>query len=160
MTTDTVRIREADLEDIDTVVEFNMALASETENKTLDRRTLTVGVRQALTDKRRSQYYVAEIGSAIVGQTMFTTEWSDWRNGTFWWIQSVYIDPAHRGRGIFRMLYEHIRSEAKRYPDIRGIRLYVHKDNQRAIETYRRMGMTLTDYMVCEEDWSAATGHP
>lgn len=154
MKSNDVRIREATPEDLDQIVRFNSALAAETEDTTLNQEHLVVGVREALADTNRCQYYLAEIDGTIVGQTMFTTEWSDWRNGYFWWIQSVYIDTAYRRRGIFRLLYEHIRNKAKLRSEVCGIRLYVHKENLRAIETYRRMGMILTHYLVCEETWS------
>ena len=153
MTADSIRIRPATPKDLDTIVEFNLSLASETEGKALDRHVLRAGVEAALADASRARYFLAEVDGQVVGQTMFTTEWSDWRNGTFWWIQSVYIAAAHRGQGVFRALYGHIRDLARREPDVCGIRLYVDKQNHRAIETYRRLGMELTDYLICEESW-------
>ncbi len=153
MTADAIRIRPATPKDLDTIVEFNLSLASETEGKALDRPVLRAGVEAALADASRAQYFLAEVDGEVVGQTMFTTEWSDWRNGTFWWIQSVYIAADHRGQGVFRALYGHIRELAKREPDVCGIRLYVDNDNHRAIKTYRRLGMELTDYLICEEFW-------
>lgn len=154
MTTTAISIRPATMDDLARVVEFNRAMALETEQKTLADEVLTSGVRQALADPARSTYFVAEIDGAVVGQTMFTTEWSDWRNGFFWWIQSVYVEPAHRRRGVFRALYEHVRTLARQQPAVCGIRLYVHGHNTRAIETYQRLGMTVTEYRLCEEDWS------
>ena len=153
MTADSIRIRPATPKDLDTIVEFNLSLASETEGKALDRHVLRAGVEAALADANRARYFLAEVDGEVVGQTMFTTEWSDWRNGHFWWIQSVYIDAAHRGRGVFRALYAHIRELAKHEPNVCGIRLYVDNDNHRAIKTYRRLGMELTDYLICEEAW-------
>lgn len=153
MTGNQIRIRQAVSKDLERIVEFNLGLASETEGKDLDRDTLVAGVRAALGDVNRARYYMAEVDGQVVGQTMFTTEWSDWRNGYFWWIQSVYVDAAHRGLGVFRALYSHIRELAKREPDVCGIRLYVDNDNQRAIKTYKNLGMKLTDYLICEEAW-------
>ncbi len=153
MTDSPITVRPATVSDHETIVAFNLAMAWETEQKTLDRDTLLNGVQRALRDPNRSLYFVALINGEIIGQTMFTTEWSDWRNGDFWWIQSVYVDPAFRGRGVFRALYEHIRALAKNRSDVCGIRLYVIKQNHRAIETYQRLGMTLTDYLLCQEAW-------
>ena len=154
MTRSEIRIRPATPQDLDRVVEFNLGLASETEGKALDRETLRAGVEAALSDASRARYFLAEVDGQVVGQTMFTTEWSDWRNGYFWWIQSVYIDATHRGRGVFRALYAYIRELAKAEPDVCGIRLYVDNDNHRAIKTYKNLGMELTDYLICEEAWS------
>ena len=159
MTANPIRIRPATPQDLDKVVEFNLSLASETEGKALDRETLCTGVEVALSDSSRARYFLAEVDGQVVGQTMFTTEWSDWRNGYFWWIQSVYIDASHRGRGVFRALYGHIRELARHHEDVCGIRLYVDKQNHRAIKTYQRLGMKLTDYLICDESWPTATGN-
>lgn len=139
--------------DLDTLVAFNQAMAFETEQKRLDAATVAAGVRRALEDPNRALYFVAEVDDKVVGQTMVTLEWSDWRNGSFWWIQSVYVDPNFRRCGVFRALYEHIRTLAKERRDACGLRLYVHRDNERAIDTYRNLGLTFTDYLLCEEDW-------
>ncbi len=156
MTKATIRIRRATPADVDTVIAFNRAMAEETEDKKLDPKTLSAGVRQALTDENRCVYFVAEIDGEITGQAMITTEWSDWRNGYFWWFQSVYVAPGFRCRGIFRALYEHIRDLARARPDVCGLRLYVHRDNRHAMDTYRKLGMTLTEYLLCEEGWPFA----
>jgi len=147
-----VHVRPAAAGDLDTVIAFNRAMAAETEQKTLDRATLAEGVRQALADPNRSLYFVAEVDGAVVGQTMVTVEWSDWRNGFFWWIQSVYVDPAFRGRGVFRSLHTYIRNEAGRRSDVCGLRLYVHRDNQRAMRAYQNLGMQETPYRLYQED--------
>jgi GNAT superfamily N-acetyltransferase len=146
-------IRPATPDDADQVIAFNTALAAETEGKTLDASTLAVGVREALADPARSLYFLAEVDGAVVGQTMVTFEWSDWRNAFFWWIQSVY--SRFRRRGVFRALHDHVRREAKGRPDVCGLRLYVHHDNHRAMKTYERLGMPQSEYLLCEEDWSA-----
>jgi len=158
MTAPVIQIRCAALDDLDTVVRFNEAMAWETESKRLDHATITEGVRNALTDPSRCVYFVAEIEGRVVGQTMITFEWSDWRNGCFWWIQSVYVDAAHRRQGVFRALYDHIRTEAKSRPDVCGLRLYVYHSNDRAIATYQTLGMSVADYKLCVEDWSAEPG--
>lgn len=132
---------------------FNKAMAEETEGKTLDLATAQAGVRYALEDPHRALYFIAEVDSAVVGQTMITPEWSDWRNSFFWWIQSVYVDAKYRRYGVFRALYEHIAKLAKDRDDVCGLRLYVHCDNRNAIETYRRLGMSQTEYVLFEEEW-------
>jgi GNAT superfamily N-acetyltransferase len=156
MSVNPITIRRATLDDSAHIVSFNTALAAESEGKTLDDRTVTDGVREALADPARSFYFIAEIDGAVVGQTMVTFEWSDWRNGFFWWIQSVYVDSRFRRRGVFRALHEHVRREARSRPDVCGLRLYVHHDNHRAMKTYAQLGMPKSDYLMCEEDWSAA----
>ena len=150
-----IQVRRANLADLETIVAFNRAMAAETEDRDLDLQTVRAGVRQGLEDPIRSQYYVAEIESAIVGQTMVTLEWSDWRNGFFWWIQSVYVEPGFRGQGVFKGLHEHIRTAARQQGNVCGLRLYVHNENERAIEIYHKLGMAVTDYYLCEEDWSS-----
>ncbi len=147
-------VRRAAIEDLDRIVAFNAAIAVETEGKKLDPRTLRDGVRAALSDPHRSLYFLAEVEGVVAGQTMVTFEWSDWRNNHFWWIQSVYVDPRFRRRGVFRALHEYIRGAARSRPDVCGLRLYVHKENHRAMNTYRELGMPLSDYLMCEEDWS------
>jgi len=156
MSANPIVIHSATVADLDRIAEFNAALARETEHKTLDARTVTDGVREALADPGRSLYFLAEMEGEVVGQTMVTFEWSDWRNGFFWWIQSVYVDSRFRRRGVFRALHEHVRREARGRPDVCGLRLYVHHDNHHAMKTYAQLGMSQTDYLLCEEDWSAA----
>ncbi len=148
-------IRRASAHDLNVIVSFNAALAEESEAKRLDLDVLSQGVRAALADPSKCLYFVAELDGQLVGQTMITFEWSDWRKGHFWWIQSVYVKPDFRRRGVFRALHNHIRDLARNRPDVCGLRLYVHRDNARAISTYEDLGMPLTDYFVCEEDWAA-----
>ena len=156
MSGEPIAVRPATMADFDTIVAYNQEMAQETESKALDSATLAGGVREALSDPGRCLYFLAEIGGRAVGQTMLTFEWSDWRNGFFWWIQSVYVDPAFRRRRVFRSLYNYIRDLAKSRSDVCGLRLYVHRDNSHAIDTYRSLGMALSDYLLCEEDWSGA----
>ena len=147
-------IRPATPADQETIVAFNAALAEETEAKSLDRALLEPGVRAALADPAMCLYFVAEAQGRVIGQIMITTEWSDWRNGWFWWIQSVYVDAAWRRRGVFRALYHHVRTQAVARPDVCGLRLYMHHENTRARSTYESLGMHVTDYLVCEDAWS------
>jgi len=146
-------IRPATLADAEIVARFNERLAGESEGKTLDPDTVLAGVRAGLTDPNRSTYYLAEVDGVVAGQLMITTEWSDWRNGYFWWIQSVYVDLPFRRRGVFRSLHNHVRDLARARPDVCGLRLYVHISNTRALDTYRKLGMDVTEYQLCEEEW-------
>ena len=143
-------IREAELSDLDAIVEFNLRLATESENKVLDRELVTKGVAALLRDSAKGRYFVAEAEGDIVGQIMHTREWSDWRNGDIWWLQSVYVAAPFRRRGVFRRLFLHLWEEADRSPDVVGIRLYVEADNQAAQNTYRDLGMNRPGYFVME----------
>ena len=142
-------IRDATPEDVDTIVAFNAAMAEETEARTLDSERLRHGVRAILGDASRGQYWIAAAGGETVGQVMATREWSDWRNGWFWWLQSVYVAPPHRRRGVFRALYARVRDEA-RNAGACGLRLYVDRRNERAQRTYESLGMNMTEYRVME----------
>lgn len=149
-----IAIRPATSDDVDAVVSFNIAMAAETEGKTLDARVARRGAATGIADASRSQYFIAEIAGERAGQTMVTTEWSDWRNGFFWWIQSVYVDPRFRRRGVFRSLYQHVQTAAKQRTDVCGLRLYAHHNNAPAIETYQALGMEKTEYVLLEKEWS------
>lgn len=154
MTRPNILIRSATIDDAGAITAFNQAMALETEGKDLAGATVEAGVRHALADREASRYYIAEVDGTVAGQTMITVEWSDWRNALFWWIQSVYVDPRFRRQGVFRALHAYVRGEAKKLPNVCGLRLYVHNENQRAMATYLQLGMTKTDYLLCEEDWS------
>ncbi len=132
------------------LADFNTRMAWETEQLTLDPSTITAGVHAALTDPTKAQYFVAEVAGQVVGQLMITYEWSDWRNGNIWWVQSVYVDPDFRRRGIFRALYEHARQQS-RFAGAVGMRLYVERHNNSAQATYQRLGMRDAGYGVMEE---------
>ena len=147
-----ISIRAANGGDADVIIGFNRAMAVETEQVRLDESASDKGVRIALSDPKGCRYFLAEVNREIAGQTMLTTEWSDWRNGWFWWIQSVYVLPAFRQIGVFRALYNHVRDLARREPDVRGLRLYVDRDNERAMRTYEKLGMTRTRYLLFEEE--------
>ncbi len=146
-----ITLRAARREDADTIAGFNVAMALETEDKALDTDITTRGVNALLSDPSKGCYWVAEVDGRIVGQLMITYEWSDWRNGVVWWIQSVYIPPDFRRQGVFRQLYEHVRKQVEDDPDACGIRLYVEKDNRRAQATYEALGMSGNKYLVMEE---------
>lgn len=147
----TVTVRRATPADAPTVVEFNRLLALESEGKTLNLALLKPGVDAALSDPIKARYFVAEGNGEILGQLMLTYEWSDWRNGWIWWIQSVYVRSEARRRGIFRMLYQHVADAARADPQVVGLRLYVEKDNVAAQQTYQRMGMKPAGYFVLEQ---------
>lgn len=153
--TSPIAIREATGADLPIIVAFNRAMALETEGRALDEQIVKRGVEQALTDRNRCRYFVAETGGAVVGQTMVTFEWSDWRCAWFWWLQSVYVRPEHRGCGVFKALYDHIREQCRAERDTCGLRLYVEQDNRRAIETYLRLGMSRSAYEMLEVEWPA-----
>jgi RimJ/RimL family protein N-acetyltransferase len=148
-----VTVRAARLSDLSELVRFSAAMAEETEGRTLDLDRLRQGISAVLTSKDRGYYLVAETMSRVVGQLLITYEWSDWRNGVFWWIQSVYVEPAMREGGVYRTMHDSVLQEAQRRPDVCGIRLYVEKDNVAAQTAYRRLGMRMTDYHVFEQDF-------
>jgi GNAT superfamily N-acetyltransferase len=154
-----IRIRPATAADLDTIVRYNQAIAQESEEKQLDDGILRAGVTALLADPAKGRYFIAEAGGAIVGQTMITFEWSDWRNGLFWWIQSVYVEQTARRQGVFSALFDHLSDMARRDPTVCGIRLYVERENSRAQQTYARCGLETTGYQVMEVDYSGAVRH-
>jgi len=150
-----VMVRRAEPADAGVIAEFNLRMAEETENRQLDPAVLGRGVASALRDPALGFYLVAESGGTVVGSLMVTTEWSDWRSGTFWWIQSVYVMPGHRRRGVFRALHEEVRQRAGRSATpVCGIRLYVARNNVTAQKTYAGLGMAETAYKIFEEELS------
>ena len=143
-------IRPAETGDLETIVEFNFQLAHETESRQLYRSTLTDGVRQLMLKPERGRYYVAVHDGAVVGQVMHTHEWSDWRNGDIWWLQSVYVHPDFRRRGAFRQMFEHVTQIARDSEDVVAIRLYMERDNNGAQATYTDLGFKDPGYKVFE----------
>ncbi|MBI2684874.1 MAG: GNAT family N-acetyltransferase [Acidobacteria bacterium] len=127
-------------------------MALETENIVLDRERLRAGVEAVFADAARGFYLIAEADGERAGQMMITYEWSDWRNGVFWWIQSVYTVPEHRGLGVFKALYSAVQERARNAGGVCGLRLYVEAHNERAQATYRRCGMSETVYRMFEVD--------
>ena len=146
-----ITVRQGTTADASQVCEFNRLLALESEGKTLDMNVLQKGVAAILADPHKGLYFLAEGESQMLGQISVTFEWSDWRNGWFWWIQSVYVRPEARRRGMFRALYEYVQQAARAEPQVIGLRLYVERDNQPAQRTYQRLGMHATGYLVLEE---------
>ena len=143
-------IRPARPDDAPTLVEFNRRMAEETEGIELDPSVLLRGVTRALADPAKGRYLVAEAAGRVVGQLMWTTEWSDWRDGWFWWIQSVYVAADARRAGVFAALYARIAADAAGAGDVIGLRLYVEENNARAQATYGRQGMSRTHYLIYE----------
>jgi ribosomal protein S18 acetylase RimI-like enzyme len=147
-----MEIRIAREEDIPALVEFNQAMALETEHKTLDGDVLTAGVSAVFGDQSKGFYVVIEDSGIVAAGLMVTTEWSDWRNGWFWWIQSVYVRPKHRGRGLYGEMYEFVKSKAREAGNVCGFRLYVEKENGKAQRVYEKLGMDRTYYLMYEEE--------
>ncbi|MBT3269503.1 GNAT family N-acetyltransferase [Candidatus Poribacteria bacterium] len=141
------RVRRANPADTDVLAEYNIRMARETEGLELTPGTVRAGVSAALADEGKGRYFVAEVDDVLVGQLLVTTEWSDWRNGPMWWIQSVYVAPDYRNGGVFRALYEHT-VEAARVEGVPAIRLYVEEGNDAAQGVYQRLGMKPAGYVV------------
>jgi ribosomal protein S18 acetylase RimI-like enzyme len=146
-----IPVRIARLADAEALVAFNRAMAWETERKELELETVTAGVDGLLRHPHRGFYVVAEAGGELAGSLMITFEWSDWRNATFWWIQSVYIRPEFRRKGIYRRLYDTVKQRARAEGGVCGFRLYVEKDNLGAQKVYKTLGMAESYYLMFEE---------
>jgi ribosomal protein S18 acetylase RimI-like enzyme len=151
---DLLKIREASQADVPVIAEFNIHMARETEHRELPPGRVTRGVEGLLSERSRGQYYLAEAHGRVVGQLLITYEWSDWRNGNFWWIQSVYVVPDFRGKGVFKALYRHVEALAVAASDVCGLRLYVEADNENAQKTYAKLGMSKTSYELYEVDFT------
>ena len=147
-----LNIREAGADDGETITRFNAAMALESEGISLNRTTLRAGVEAALADSSKAFYLLAESAGDPVGQLMVTTEWSDWRNGWIWWIQSVYVKPEARRQGVYRGLYQRLNDMANTRDDIRGMRLYVMRENWTAKRTYESLGMSHSEYDLYETE--------
>ena len=146
-------IRPATHEDIEVLTGFQEAMAAETEDKGLDPARLRRGIEYLLEHPAEGRYLIAERDGDAVGSLMVTFEWSDWRSGRFWWIQSVYVTPEHRRRGVYSALHRAIEAEARRDPEACGLRLYVERDNVGAQATYLKLGMRETDYRLFEAEF-------
>ena len=155
-------IRQARADDLEVLVRFSAAMALETEGRSLDPERLRLGTQAVFDSPDRGFYLVAEApgppSGRIVGQLMITYEWSDWRNGVFWWIQSVYVDPSWRRRGVYRRMHHYVIEEARAHKDVCGVRLYVEGENRDAQAAYQRIGMTQTSYRVFEQDFVLPRG--
>lgn len=143
--------RRGEPRDADAIAAFNAAMARETEGKELIPEVIGAGVRRLLGMPSLGFYLVAEHQGEVIGCLMITNEWSDWRNGLFWWIQSVYVKPQFRRQGVYRRMYEHVRALAQSDASVCGFRLYVEKENEAAHATYASVGMKETDYLIYEE---------
>ncbi len=146
-----MKIRRATRRDAAALIAFNSAMAHETEGKALMPQVIGAGVRHLLRHPGAGFYLVAESGGKVIAGLMVTTEWSDWRNGEFWWIQSVYVRAEHRRQGVYRRLYRFVRALAAKKRGVCGFRLYVERSNRRAQATYRASGMQRTHYLLYEQ---------
>jgi len=153
----TTTIRSATRADIEHLVEWNAAMALETEHKTLDRGVLARGVAAVFDDPRRGSYLVAERDGRAAGSLLLTFEWSDWRCGDWWWIQSVYVTPDARRSGVFRALYAEVERRARATAGVVGLRLYVEAENLGAQKTYEMLGMSTSSYRFFERGFNAIT---
>lgn len=145
-------IRKAQLDDIPALTKFNQLMAKETENKQLETDILHRGVSGLVNNSNRGFYLVAEVDEQVVGSLMVTKEWSDWRNADFWWIQSVYILPQFRRKGLYSGLYQHVKQLGEQSSNVCGYRLYVENDNLVAQRTYESLGMHQSHYLMYESD--------
>lgn len=154
-----LRIRQAEASDAPWLTHCAQVMAQETEGKQLDPDTVRAGIEGGFADARRARYFVAmrdqELGGretigVRAGTLMLTTEWSDWRNGDWWWIQSVYVPPEFRRQGVFAGLYRHVETLARTTPGVIGLRLYAERDNTVAQRTYESLGMSDAGYLMYE----------
>jgi GNAT superfamily N-acetyltransferase len=146
-----IAIRPACLADVPLLAQWAKAMALETEQKILADEDIHPGVRRAIEQEGLARYFIAELNGRPTGCLMLTHEWSDWRNGLWWWIQSVYVDPECRRQGVYRALYGHVQALAENDADVQGIRLYVEKENLSAQQTYLSLGMHDSHYRVFEQ---------
>ncbi|MEQ8242363.1 GNAT family N-acetyltransferase [Fulvivirga sp.] len=144
------QFRKAKFKELETIVDFQILMASETEDMKLDKETLISGVEAVFEDPGKGTYYVATEEEVVIACLLITPEWSEWRNGTVWWIQSVYVVKEHRGKGIFKALYNYIKAMVEGDETLKGIRLYVEKENTKAQAVYEKLGMTAEHYKLYE----------
>lgn len=142
--------RNAVVTDSETIVNFQLAMAQETEDLALDRDTCTQGVAEVFKNPHRGNYFVAQCGAQVIASLLIVPEWSDWRNGEVWWIHSVYVLPSYRKEKVFTQFYEYIKSKVQESPQVRGLRLYVDKRNEVAQKVYQRIGMSNQHYELYE----------
>ncbi len=153
-------VRLGTVADLETIISFSMAMAWETERRLLDHHRLRQGILAVLNNPEHGFFLVAECANGIpghiIGQLMITYEWSDWRNGVFWWVQSVYVDPSWRRQGVYRLLHQSIIQQAQNSEKVCGVRLYVEHRNRAAQSVYRQVGMSPSGYVVFEQDFVLA----
>ncbi len=145
-----IKVEEALRKHAGGLVEFQMAMAMETENLRLDRNLVEKGVKAVFDDVAKGKYFVALDDNKLIASLMITNEWSDWRNGNVYWIQSVYVLPEYRGKSVFKQMYLHIKDIVENVPGLSGIRLYVDKNNNRAQKVYNKIGMDGSHYQLFE----------
>jgi len=145
-----MNVRKATISDHQSIVSFQLAMANETEGIELDKATVEKGVEAVLLDSSKGNYYVAEINGQVVSSLLTTFEWSDWRNGTILWIQSVYVLPGFRRKGVYRNMYSYIKEMVLKNDKLNGIRLYADKSNYPAQRTYENLGMNQDHYSTFE----------
>ncbi len=155
----TVTVRRATHEDLAIIVEFNLAMAAESEDKGLVPEVLTAGVEHLFDESADGFYLMAEVDGASAGSLMVTYEWSDWRDGRFWWIQSVYVLPEFRRKAVYSKMHAWVRKAASTDDNVCGIRLYVEKQNIGAQATYQSLGMVATHYDMYEEEFDRDKGN-
>ena len=148
-----MKITQPGIEDINSLVDFNIKMAKETENKILNKKIVTKGVSEVLTDITLGYYVIAKNKNTILGSLMITYEWSDWRNGMFWWIQSVYVEKEYRQQGVYKKMYSYIKDKALKDNSCTGIRLYVEQENKIAQSVYTKLEMKETHYKLFEIDF-------
>lgn len=150
MSQEQIVVREGREQDFRIITDFVVSMAADSEGVELDPEIVEAAVRTALSDRSKGVYYVAEAPEGLIGQALVTTEWSDWRCCEYWWLQSVYVVPTWRRRGVFGRIYRHILDRA-REASAAAVRLYVNRENERALLAYRRLGMDESDYIVLEQ---------
>lgn len=148
-----IKIRSATLADARTIADFNYSMAVETEHRCLNPKRLLRGVKSLLGDRSKGFYILAEVGGIVVGQLMITYEWSDWRCGNFWWVQSVYVTKEFRRAGVFKTLFRWIEKQARKDSSVCGLRLYAERSNKHARQAYERLGMKKTGYNLFEKEF-------
>ncbi len=148
-----MKITQPNINDVSNLVDFNIKMAKETENKALNKQTVTKGVSQVLNNSKLGYYVIAKHKNNIMGSLMITYEWSDWRNGMFWWIQSVYVKKEYRKQGVYKKMYSYIKDKALKDNSCTGIRLYVEQENKIAQSVYKKLGMNETHYKLFEIDF-------
>ena len=145
-----MKVREANFNDIYIIVDFQIAMAKETEGVELNRSTVESGVEAVLNDSSKGKYYITETEDLVIGSLLTTYEWSDWRNGTVLWIQSVFVLPEYRRKGVYRNMYSHLKNKVNKDGKLKGIRLYADKSNRAAHKTYENLGMSQDHYVTFE----------